>query len=67
MTMSFLNRAALRILPALAAIGFVACTSPEPSQTTTRTVTIYVSTDRVFSEPVLRQDRCNAPLAARLG
>ena len=54
--MSFLNRtAALRILPMLAAIGFVACGSPEQSRTATRTVTVYVSTDRVFSEPVLRE------------
>lgn len=30
------------------------CRSPEPSQRTDRSVTIYVSTDRVFSEPVLR-------------
>src|SRR5262245_27428501 len=35
--------------------GFVACRSPEPSQQTARAVTIYVSTDRVFSEPVLRE------------
>ena len=53
--MSFLNRVPLRILPTLAAIGFVACGSPEQSQTATRTVTVYVSTDRVFSEPVLRE------------
>ncbi len=39
----------------LAAIGFVACGSPEQSRTATRTVTVYVSTDRVFSEPVLRE------------
>ncbi|MBI2827738.1 MAG: extracellular solute-binding protein [Acidobacteria bacterium] len=32
-----------------------ACGSPEPAQTPERTVTIYVSTDRVFSEPVLRE------------
>lgn len=53
--MSFLNRVALRTLPTLAAIGFVACGSPERSRTATRTVTVYVSTDRVFSEPVLRE------------
>ena len=32
-----------------------ACRSPEPTRTAERTVTIYVSTDRVFSEPVLRE------------
>jgi len=55
MTMSFLNRVVLRTLPTLAALGFVGCGSPEQSQTATRTVTVYVSTDRVFSEPVLRE------------
>ena len=39
----------------MASVGFVACRSPEPSQQTERAVTIYVSTDRVFSEPVLRE------------
>jgi len=54
--MSFLHgAAALRILAAVATIGFVACRSPEQSQTANRTVTVYVSTDRVFSEPVLRE------------
>jgi iron(III) transport system substrate-binding protein len=38
-----------------AAVGLAGCRSPEPSQRTERTVTIYVSTDRVFSEPVLRE------------
>jgi iron(III) transport system substrate-binding protein len=33
----------------------VACRSPEPSRPGERAVTIYVSTDRVFSEPVLRE------------
>jgi ABC-type thiamine transport system substrate-binding protein len=32
-----------------------ACRSPEPAQNAERTVTVYVSTDRVFSEPVLRE------------
>jgi iron(III) transport system substrate-binding protein len=41
------------MLPTVAVIGFVGCGSPEPSPTATRTVTVYVSTDRVFSEPVL--------------
>jgi iron(III) transport system substrate-binding protein len=39
----------------LAVVGFVACRSPEPSEQPGRAVTIYVSTDRVFSEPVLRE------------
>jgi iron(III) transport system substrate-binding protein len=39
----------------LAVVGFVACRSPEPSEQAGRAVTIYVSTDRVFSEPVLRE------------
>jgi iron(III) transport system substrate-binding protein len=39
----------------MAVAGLVACRSPEPSQRAERTVTIYVSTDRVFSEPVLRE------------
>jgi iron(III) transport system substrate-binding protein len=39
----------------MAVAGLVACRSPEPSQQAERTVTIYVSTDRVFSEPVLRE------------
>jgi iron(III) transport system substrate-binding protein len=43
------------MLAAVAMIGFAACRSPGPSQTATRTVTVYVSTDRVFSEPVLRE------------
>ncbi|MBA3450136.1 MAG: ABC transporter substrate-binding protein, partial [Chloroflexia bacterium] len=30
------------------------CRSSEPAPTADRTVTVYVSTDRVFSEPVLR-------------
>ena len=33
----------------------VACSSPESGRATDRVVTIYVSTDRVFSEPVLRE------------
>jgi iron(III) transport system substrate-binding protein len=32
-----------------------ACRPPEPSGGLDRTVTVYVSTDRVFSEPVLRE------------
>lgn len=37
----------------LVIVGHVACRSPDPSKPVERTVTIYVSTDRVFSEPVL--------------
>ena len=43
-----------RLLVAIAAAALVACQvgrAPEPQ----RTVTVYVSTDRVFSEPVLRE------------
>ncbi len=54
--MFLLNRtSALCVLAAVAIIGFAACRSPEPSQTANRSVTVYVSTDRVFSEPVLRE------------
>ena len=34
--------------------GVIACRSPEPSAGREPAVTVYVSTDRVFSEPVLR-------------
>jgi iron(III) transport system substrate-binding protein len=44
-----------RIGVALALFGLAGCRSPEQSQDAQRTVTIYVSTDRVFSEPVLRE------------
>src|SRR5512145_3253182 len=54
--MSFLNTAAaLCRFAAVAVIVFAGCGTPERSQTATRTVTVYVSTDRVFSEPVLRE------------
>lgn len=39
----------------VAITGLIACRSPEPAQNADRTVTVYVSTDRVFSEPVLRE------------
>ncbi|MGH7554891.1 MAG: extracellular solute-binding protein [Longimicrobiales bacterium] len=42
-------------LVAVAAVIAAACQSREPAQSGDRTVTIYVSTDRVFSEPVLRE------------
>jgi iron(III) transport system substrate-binding protein len=44
-----------RVALVIGLVGFVACRSPEPSQQAERAVTIYVSTDRVFSEPVLRE------------
>jgi iron(III) transport system substrate-binding protein len=45
----------VRVAVALALAGCVACGSSEPSPQGARVVTIYVSTDRVFSEPVLRE------------
>jgi len=54
--MALLNRAAvLRLVATVALSGCVGCRSPEQAQTADRTVTVYVSTDRVFSEPVLRE------------
>lgn len=48
---------ALRVVAAVLALCsvVVACQSSTPPQPAERTVTIYVSTDRVFSEPVLRE------------
>jgi iron(III) transport system substrate-binding protein len=46
---------AARGVTVIAVVGLIACRSPEPSQQADRSVTIYVSTDRVFSEPVLRE------------
>jgi iron(III) transport system substrate-binding protein len=48
------RRAVLFLFTAVAVAGLFGCRSPE-TQHPTRTVTIYVSTDRVFSEPVLRE------------
>jgi iron(III) transport system substrate-binding protein len=54
MTMSLHHRiGTLAILVAVAAL--VGCRGSEQSATAQRAVTIYVSTDRVFSEPVLRE------------
>ena len=53
--MAVRRRAVVRSALVLALAGLAACRSPEPSQSTERTVTVYVSTDRVFSEPVLRE------------
>jgi iron(III) transport system substrate-binding protein len=45
----------MHIVVALTFITVGGCRSPEPTQTADRTVTAYVSTDRVFSEPVLQE------------
>jgi iron(III) transport system substrate-binding protein len=46
----------IRALPALVVLGgIVACQSANEPKPSERTVTIYVSTDRVFSEPVLQE------------
>jgi iron(III) transport system substrate-binding protein len=47
--------ASIHVFAALALLGVGGCGSPEPTQDAARTVTVYVSTDRVFSEPVLRE------------
>jgi iron(III) transport system substrate-binding protein len=47
--------ASIHALTALALLGVGGCRSPESPQNGARTVTVYVSTDRVFSEPVLRE------------
>ena len=45
-----------RVALVIGVVGFVACRSPEqPQQDAGRAVTVYVSTDRVFSEPILRE------------
>ena len=53
--MRSLARHELTLCIALCALGEAACRSPERATRADRSVTIYVSTDRVFSEPVLRQ------------
>src|SRR5688572_12816680 len=50
-----MHRAVRAISSVLVLCGLAACQSANQSQSTGRTVTIYVSTDRVFSEPVLRE------------
>src|ERR671912_343998 len=47
--------APIRLAVAFTFLTVVGCGSPESPPTTDRTVTVYVSTDRVFSEPVLRE------------
>jgi iron(III) transport system substrate-binding protein len=39
----------------LAIAALIGCRGSDQSESTARTVTVYVSTDRVFSEPVLRE------------
>lgn len=48
------RRALTAALAVLAFVALAACRGSDPSREPARTVTIYVSTDRVFSEPVLR-------------
>ncbi len=45
----------IHICTVLAVLGCGACRSQEPTPGAGRQVTVYVSTDRVFSEPVLRE------------
>jgi len=45
----------MHIVVACALLGMCGCRAPEPTQNAGRTVTVYVSTDRVFSEPILRE------------
>jgi len=47
--------ASIQVFAALTLLGVGGCRSPEPTQNAAHTVTVYVSTDRVFSEPVLRE------------
>jgi iron(III) transport system substrate-binding protein len=46
---------AIQTFAVLAAVGLGACRSSESPPTAARQVTVYVSTDRVFSEPVLKE------------
>jgi len=47
--------ASIHVFAALTLLGAGGCRSQEPTQNAARTVTVYVSTDRVFSEPVLQE------------
>jgi iron(III) transport system substrate-binding protein len=47
--------AVVSLATVLAVVAVAGCRSSEESSDAARTVTIYVSTDRVFSEPVLRE------------
>jgi len=46
---------AIRLAVAFTCLAMAGCRSPEPTPNADRSVTVYVSTDRVFSEPVLRE------------
>jgi iron(III) transport system substrate-binding protein len=48
-------RHAVVVAAAISLAAMSACGSPGPAQNADKVVTIYVSTDRVFSEPVLRE------------
>ena len=53
-----LHRDRIALIAALAlftVVALAACRESDPGQPAPRSVTIYVSTDRVFSEPVLRE------------
>jgi iron(III) transport system substrate-binding protein len=52
---SFHCFAPLQVLVASTLLAVGGCRSSEPTQNADRTVTVYVSTDRVFSEPILRE------------
>jgi iron(III) transport system substrate-binding protein len=52
---SFHCFAPLHVLVASTLLAVGGCRSSEPTQNADRTVTVYVSTDRVFSEPILRE------------
>ena len=52
---SFHRSTASVVVAVLVFHGLSACRSPEPAPNADRTVTVYVSTDRVFSEPVLQE------------
>src|SRR5688572_26332244 len=45
----------LQVAMTVALVAVVGCRSSEPPPDADRAVTVYVSTDRVFSEPILRE------------
>jgi len=47
-------RASIHVFVLLALLAVGVCRPPESTQVAERTVTVYVSSDRVFPEPVLR-------------
>ena len=52
---SFRCFAPVHVLVAFTLLAVGGCRSSDPTQNADRTVTVYVSTDRVFSEPILRE------------